>query len=255
MINEYCMNRSFAYISLLLVFVLVITLMAGDIEVVDFPDVPPRYNDSALKANVKYPPYLSRLMLEGEVKLIALISGDGSIMKTKIISSDFDLFNRPAVNAVKRTPFEPALKNGVPVSSWIELSVYVPAHTWNGEWSGPRRYFDYNEVKPGLKYFTAKEGFGGRVELGAKVFINYRAYSEDGRELDNSYKKYRPVSFKLGEREVPTGLEYAVEGMKLREKRLVIIPESLQDGGWKIDFSDIPFRGRLIMEIELVKSI
>ena len=58
---------------------------------------------------------------------------------------------------------------------------------------------------------------------GDTVKVNYRGTLSDGTEFDSSAGK-APLEFTLGQKQVITGFENAVVGMKVGEKKTVTIP-------------------------------
>jgi len=75
------------------------------------------------------------------------------------------------------------------------------------------------------------------VEKGDLVLFNYVGMYEDGEVFDTSYeelakerdilvegREYKPMKVKVGEREIIPGLDEALVGMKLGEKKRVEVP-------------------------------
>lgn len=72
----------------------------------------------------KYPEGLRRRGIEGTVLLSVEILPTGGVGQIKIIqSAGYDSFDNSAIEAVKQWHFNPAVKNGIPISSWIKLPV------------------------------------------------------------------------------------------------------------------------------------
>ena len=104
----------------------------------------------------------------------------------------------------------------------------------------------------GLKYVITKSGEGPAVKSGQDVAVHYVGrLASTGKEYDNSYKRQRPVEFKLGIEKVFKGLDEGVTGMRVGEERTLIIPPNLAYG--KRGYSPlIPPNATLIIDVQLV---
>ena len=72
----------------------------------------------------KYPEGLRRRSIEGTVILSAQILPDGSVGTIEVIkSAGYESFDNNAKEAVKQWHFNPAIQNGIPVSSYIKIPV------------------------------------------------------------------------------------------------------------------------------------
>jgi TonB family protein len=72
----------------------------------------------------EYPEAARAAGKEGEVDIKILIGKDGIPRKPLIVSSSDPVFNDPAINAMMRCRFRPAIKHGQPVAVWTT----VPFH-------------------------------------------------------------------------------------------------------------------------------
>lgn len=78
----------------------------------------------------------------------------------------------------------------------------------------------------GLKIETLKAGAGKEIKSGQTAVVHYTGTHLDGSKFDSSLDRKEPFSFKIGEGRVIQGWEKGVVGMKVGEKRkLVISPE------------------------------
>lgn len=50
----------------------------------------------------------------------------------------------------------------------------------------------------GLYYQIENEGSGDFLKRGDKIKVNYKGYFFDGKEFDSSYKRNKPIEFKIG---------------------------------------------------------
>jgi len=80
-----------------------------------------------------------------------------------------------------------------------------------------------------LQIKTLVSGDGQTAKIGDTVSVHYTGWLLDGTEFDSSLKR-RPFSFTIGEHQVIKGWEQGVAGMKVGEKRELIIPPDLAYG-------------------------
>jgi peptidylprolyl isomerase len=102
-----------------------------------------------------------------------------------------------------------------------------------------------------LKTTILKEGTGDRVvKNGDTVSINYLGTLENGTKFDSSYDRGQPFSTQIGVGQVIKGWDLGVVGMKVGEKKKLVIPPSLGYGAQAV--STIPANSTLIFEVELM---
>jgi len=103
-----------------------------------------------------------------------------------------------------------------------------------------------------LKIETLNEGEGVAAKNGDNVFVHYIGTLEDGTKFDSSIDRGVPFDFNLGASQVIKGWDLGVLGMKVGEKRKLIIPSDLAYGE---DGSPgaIPPNSTLIFEVELLE--
>lgn len=103
-----------------------------------------------------------------------------------------------------------------------------------------------------LQMETLVQGAGEKqVKSGDSVTVNYKGTLADGTVFDSSYERGEPITFTLGQGSVIAGWEQGLLGMKIGEKRKLVIPPSLaygQEGKGPA----IPPNATLIFEVELV---
>ena len=112
----------------------------------------------------------------------------------------------------------------------------------------------------GLRYkITTPAGEPATAQAGDWVSVHYTGRLENGQEFDTSTRArpegrtmtIRPFTFKLGEKRVIAGWEEGVAGMKVGEKRTLIIPPQLaygEQGAGRV----IPPNATLTFEVELI---
>ncbi len=104
-----------------------------------------------------------------------------------------------------------------------------------------------------LQIKTVQEGKGTGAVAGETVTVNYTGTFEDGKAFDsNTDPKFghtQPFSFILGKGQVIPGWDKGVLGMKVGEKRHLIIPGDLAYG--PSGYGPIPPNATLIFDVEL----
>jgi len=84
--------------------------------------------------------------------------------------------------------------------------------------------------KSGLKVAVMEQGRGSKLTPGQKVKLNYKGFlSKDNSCFDRS-QKGSPLVFRAGHGRVIKGIDEGVMGMKVGEKRILVIPPNLAYG-------------------------
>jgi FKBP-type peptidyl-prolyl cis-trans isomerase len=104
----------------------------------------------------------------------------------------------------------------------------------------------------GLKYAVLKPGKGA-VAAHGDVEVHYTGWLTNGKKFDSSRDRGRPFKFELGHGEVIAGWDQGVRGMKVGEKRQLVVPPALGYGPQGTPDGTIPPNATLIFEVELVK--
>jgi len=102
-----------------------------------------------------------------------------------------------------------------------------------------------------LKFDIIKVGEGTEIKNGDLATVNYVGQLKDGTIFDSSYERGVPFQFLLGAGHVIRGWDMGVLGMKVGEKRELIIPARHGYGDQGI--GSIPGGATLIFEVELLK--
>lgn len=102
----------------------------------------------------------------------------------------------------------------------------------------------------GLQYKVITEGSGKIPKINDTVTVNYRGTLVDGTELDNSYKKGQPATFKADQ--IIKGWTEALQLMKEGSKWQLVIPPELAYG--EAGMGPIPPNSTLIFEVELLST-
>lgn len=111
---------------------------------------------------------------------------------------------------------------------------------------------DTISLDSGLKYIPVKKGSGAQAKAGDRIFVNYSGYFTSGKKFDASYDHGQPLALVLGRHQVIPGWEMGTEGMKVGEKRRLLIPYPLAYGE-KGNPPTIPAKSDLVFDVELMK--
>ena len=80
---------------------------------------------------IHYPKAFRDLGVEGSVIVRSQISHDGQVLNTRVTQSLAPELDLIVTNAIKRTLFEPATRNGIPESVWISIPVIFSLKEWS----------------------------------------------------------------------------------------------------------------------------
>ena len=111
---------------------------------------------------------------------------------------------------------------------------------------------DYENQDMKIEIIT--EGAGQEAKNNDTVTVHYVGTFENGDKFDSSIDRGIPFSFILGAGQVIKGWDSGVLGMKVGEKRKLIIPPEFAYGATGTPGGPIPPNATLIFEVELLKT-
>ncbi|MCF7807094.1 MAG: energy transducer TonB [Candidatus Marinimicrobia bacterium] len=120
-----------------------------------------------LSTRIYYPRTIREQGVEGTVTIKAYISLDGRVEKTRISQTLHPELDRIAENAVKRTLFNPASRDGEPLKVWIAIPIVFTMENWKDK-SSPFRSFEI-KVYPDDAYAQYQVSLTGKL----KADLNY----------------------------------------------------------------------------------
>lgn len=82
----------------------------------------------------------------------------------------------------------------------------------------------------GLRFIDYGGGSGDAAKAGDRVTVHYTGTFEDGRKFDSSHDRNQPFAFNLGAGQVIRGWDEGVAGMRVGDRRRLIIPGHLGYG-------------------------
>ena len=131
-----------------------------------------------------------------------------------------------------------------------------PAFAQQSQQAAPAEQPKTTELTSGLKYIDTQVGTGEEAKKGNIVSVQYTGwlYTKDGRKgakFDSSLDRGKPITFTLGQKQVISGWDEGVAGMKVGGKRTLIIPPQLAYGSTGSG-GVIPPNATLIFDVELV---
>jgi FKBP-type peptidyl-prolyl cis-trans isomerase len=104
-----------------------------------------------------------------------------------------------------------------------------------------------------VKVSTLSQGKGHGAKPGDRLELHYRGTFEDGKAFDSSYDRNQPIALDLGRTGMIPGFTQGLIGIKVGEKRKIVIPPSLgygEQGRPPV----IPANSTLVFEVELLNN-
>lgn len=110
----------------------------------------------------------------------------------------------------------------------------------------------FTETGSGLQYKIIEEGSGDMPKKGQQVSADYTGWLDDfesDRKFDSSRDRRQPLQFPVGVGRVIKGWDEALLGMKVGERRLIIVPPSIGYGSRTM--GPIPPDSTLYFDVQL----
>ncbi|MEK7691440.1 MAG: FKBP-type peptidyl-prolyl cis-trans isomerase [Bdellovibrionota bacterium] len=104
--------------------------------------------------------------------------------------------------------------------------------------------------KTGLQSDILQEGTGEGAKNLDELTVHYVAKLPNGEQVDSSYRRGYPITFKLGTGKVIIGWDQALKGAKVGERRVVTCPSAMAYGSKGKNL--VPKNSDIIFEIEVL---
>lgn len=124
-----------------------------------------------LGTRIFYPKDLREKGVEGTVVLKANISTEGLVTEVRVIQKLDPELDKIAANAIQRTLFNPALKDGAPVAVWISIPIQFALKDWATAES-PFEKFEM-VVKPDQSYQRFEVTINGQLKPEASLPMRF----------------------------------------------------------------------------------
>jgi len=111
----------------------------------------------------------------------------------------------------------------------------------------------FNLEEQGLEIQIQRQGEGKEVQVGDNISVNYIGLLKNGTKFDSSYDRGKPFEFTVGIGQVIQGWDLGILGMKIGERRKMVIPPELAYGKTGVPNSPIGPNTTLIFEVELLE--
>jgi FKBP-type peptidyl-prolyl cis-trans isomerase len=104
----------------------------------------------------------------------------------------------------------------------------------------------------GLEIYQMTPGNGAEAKSGQQIAVHYTGTLASGKKFDSSVDRGEPIVFTLGIGQVIKGWDLGILGMKVGEKRQLVISPELGYGAQDVGGGLIPPNSTLIFQVELV---
>lgn len=141
-------------------------------------------------------------------------------------------------------------QNGEPSSPPPALSVTENPNERAGQ-EAPKPKANKTMEKEGVVIEILTTGNGQEAVAGSTAVVHYTGKLSDGKVFDSSIPRGKPFEFVLGSGSVIKGWDIGVLGMRVGEKRILVIPPALAYGAGGYP-PVIPPSATLTFEVELV---
>jgi len=103
----------------------------------------------------------------------------------------------------------------------------------------------------GVSIYKVQEGPGNFPKAGMNVLINYHGMLESGKVFDSSFERDEPLRFRMGDKSLINGLEWAVGKLRFGSQAVVIVPpeQGYED---REDIPEVPPNSTLVFHVEVL---
>ncbi len=119
----------------------------------------------------------------------------------------------------------------------------------------PAQGASFETLRGGVKARTLVEGDGAVARPGQLATVHIIGWLDEngarGKELYNSYREGRPVTFLVGTDKVMPAWNAAVEGARVGTRRMLLIPPAMGYGARGVD-ELVPPNAPLMFQLELI---
>lgn len=203
----------------------------------------------------------------GLLLLGALVLGVIMMIRKPVVSYDL---NDPANTATAKLGVEPLqtntpaageTANGLSVAGGGGGQLNLPGQNQSGDAEAAKmldpatfsQYDKYKDAETAL-FAELRQGEGSELTAGKKAAVYYRGWLTDGRLFDQSRTgddgKLQPFVFAMGGRQVISGWEQGLSGMKAGGVRLLIVPPKAGYGA--SGQGGIPPHAVLVFQVQLL---
>jgi FKBP-type peptidyl-prolyl cis-trans isomerase len=109
----------------------------------------------------------------------------------------------------------------------------------------------FDSTESGLRYKIIQEGNGKKAEKGQTVSVHYEGSLLNGQVFDSSYKRKKPIDFKLGTGQVISGWDEGIALLNVGDKARFVVPPDLGYGSTGAG-GVIPPNATLLFDVELM---
>jgi len=124
-----------------------------------------------LSTRIYYPKAIREKGVEGSITVKANISQNGEVLETRVTQALHAELDRIAENAVKRTRFNPATREGLPITVWISIPVVFALETWE-EKDSPFESFEM-KVFPDQAYRRFEVNLTAELQAAQKLPLRF----------------------------------------------------------------------------------
>jgi len=159
-------------------------------------DIPPTWYERELTSKVIYPINMKKIAREDTIRINVFFDEKGKPIKYKNDEGFAYEFIRAAWNAIQKTEFAPAKKNGKAVKSQFEIEVEFKLNEGFSAIGNPRRRIDFVDKKNGLKVSVSGLQIEDSLRIGDEIELTLSLINKN---LNMSNSKKMSIIVGIGE--------------------------------------------------------